>query len=234
MLRRLAPVLASAALAATPGCGDPGGISPVDVAAPEAACDPSAPPTRTASCVLDVDLGPGAGHGLERYPEVVFGPPVGGGARQGSLDVLSLGKGGRITLGFGGGAIVDAPGPDFIVFENAFYYARTEEHPDGDPARPFAELGEVAVSDDGVTWRAFPCARDAWPFDGCAGWRAVFSSPDDGVSPFDPDAAGGDAFDLAQIGVEHARFVRITDLSHAGAADNAGFDLDAVAVVHGE
>ena len=169
---------------------------------------------------------------MEAYPAIVFGPPHGAGARRGSTDVLSLGKGGRIALGFGGGAIVDGPGADFIVFENPFYYVPTKEHPEGDPARPFKELGEVAVSEDGATWHSFPCARDAYPFEGCAGWHAVFSSPEDGVSAYDPSVAGGDAFDLADIGVEHARFVRVTDLSRLGAGGSAGFDLDAVAVVH--
>ena len=145
---------------------------------------------------------------------------------------ISLGKGGSIALGFGGGAIVDGPGPDFLVFENAFYYVRTADHPEGDPTRPWKELGEVAVSEDGTSWRSFPCSKDAYPFEGCAGWHAVLSSPDDGVSPFDPVVAGGEAFDLADVGLPRARFVRVTDASKVGASDTAGFDLDAVAIVN--
>jgi hypothetical protein len=233
MLTRLAPALALAALGVATGCGDPGGLSPVDLGEPgdPVACDASAPATRTASCVLSVAYGPGAGFGQDRFPDVVFGPPQGGGPRKGGTDVLSLGAGGHIALGFGGGVIVDGPGPDFIVFENAFDIP-TKAHPEGDPAKPFAELGVVAVSDDGETWRSFACAGGAYPFTGCAGWHAVDSSPDDGISPFDPAVAGGDAFDLATIGLAHARFVRVTDRDGRGSGGMAGFDLDAVAVVN--
>jgi hypothetical protein len=62
----------------------------------------------------------------------------------------------------------------------------------------------------------------------------VYAGPE-GTDPTDPAAAGGDAFDLADIGVAHARFVRITD-SGANTYDGetGGFDLDAIAVVNGE
>ena len=53
-------------------------------------------------------------------PDIVLGPPVGGGALAGSLDVVSLGFSGEIVLCFEPNAIVDGPGADFIVFENAF------------------------------------------------------------------------------------------------------------------
>ena len=43
--------------------------------------------------------------------------------------------------------------------------------------------------------------------------------------------AGGDAFDLADLGLESANFVRIVD---SGANILGGFDLDAVVIVHGE
>jgi len=49
----------------------------------------------------------------------VLGPPRGK-PGAGSLHVLSLGVGGEIVLGFGG-SIVDGDGPDFVVFENAFF-----------------------------------------------------------------------------------------------------------------
>jgi hypothetical protein len=185
---------------------------------PDAACDQG-----FATTVVSVSYGPGAGFGQERMPAVVLGPPVGGGKMQGSTDVVSLGAGGEIVLGFAGG-IADGAGVDFIVFENAFQVG-------GDPTKPYAEPAEVSVSEDGATWTAFPCASKAYPYDGCAGWHAVFSTPDNGVSPFDPLAAGGDAFDLAAIGVASARYVRIRDLSASGAGTSAGFDLDAVAVI---
>jgi len=207
------------------GCaGDPDDPPP-GAPADADACDEAAPPTRTASCVNDLSAGEGAGYGMDRFPEVVFGEPLGGGASGGSLDVLSLGKGGEIVLGFGGNAIVDGEGVDFIVFENAFYVQ-------GDPDKVFKELGEVSVSADGAEWVTFSCRTDAYPHEGCAGWRATFANPEAGVSAFDPEVAGGDPFDLAEVGLAEARFVRIRDVSNFGAADTAGFDLDAVAIVN--
>src|SRR5262249_33142783 len=103
-------------------------------------------------------------------------------------------------------------------------------------------------------WATFPCAIDAAPyFPGCAGVYPVFATADDpdaalvpsttpiadlvGV-PFDqftpPAGSGGDSFDLADVGLAAARFVRIdagTQL-HDAQGMLAGFDLDAVAAVH--
>ena len=188
-------------------------------------CDPSAPASRTISCVLGFEPGDGAGFGQDDYPEIIYGEPEGGGIGKGSLDVLALGKGGAIVVGFGGGAIADGPGADFIVFENAFSIG-------GNTQSPFKELGEVSVSDDGETWTTFPCASEAYPYDGCAGWRPVLAGSEPGIDAFDPEAAGGDPFDLADVGLPGARFVRITDISNAGAGGTAGFDLDAVTIVN--
>lgn len=188
-------------------------------------CDSA--PTRAVSCVLSFTPGPGAGFGQEDFPEIVYGPPEGGGLKQGSLDVLSLGRGGEIIVGFGTNRVIDGPGADLIVFENAFAVS-------GDETVPFKELGEVAVSEDGETWVAFPCSTEVYPFEGCAGWRPVYSSADSGISPYDPAASGGEAFDLADLGLESARYVRIRDLGKIAAAPNAGFDLDAVTIVHDE
>src|SRR5947209_8553379 len=73
----------------------------------------------------------------------------------------------------------------------------------------------------------------------CAGWHAVYSNPSNGISPVDPARAGGDAFDLADVGLAHARFVRVRDKSRETCAppnrpNNAGFDLDAIAIVNAE
>ena len=142
------------------------------------------------------------------------------------MDVLSLGVGGQIVLSFGDRMIVDGPGPDLVVFENPFLIG-------GDPDAPFAELAEVAVSEDGESWHRFVCEPggdvERWP--GCAGWRLT--------AQFDPcaptaDTTGGDPFDLAELGLSRARYVRITDLSADGEAPSAGFDLDAVAILNAE
>jgi hypothetical protein len=79
--------------------------------------------SRFATSVESFSAGPGSAFGQAELPNVVLGPPKGLGETDGSLDVASLGNGGSITLGFAPSAIVDGPGPDFIVFENAFYVA---------------------------------------------------------------------------------------------------------------
>jgi len=217
-----AVTVAAALAAASLGCTEASGG-----ADPAMACQADAEPTRTASCVEAFTPGDGAGWGMDEFPDIVYGEPRGGGLAAGSLDVLSLGKSGEIVLGFGGNAIVDGDGVDLLVFENAFYVG-------GDPDKIFKELGEVSVSEDGSTWVPFPCHSDAAPYDGCAGWHPVLANPDEGISAFDPAVAGGDPFDLADVGLSRARFVRIKDISNFGATDNAGFDLDAVAIVHAE
>jgi hypothetical protein len=211
------------------GCGGAQGSDPNAVVEPiggsrhdggERACSPYV------TSVVSVAYGPGAGFGQDRFPGVVEGPPHGGGSWAGSLDVLSLGNGGSMVVELGD-SIVDAPGPDFIVFENPFGIG-------GDPTNPYADLGTVEVSADGTVFHGFPCVATSYPYGSCAGWHPVFANPDtNGVDPLDPNAAGGDAFDLADLqvdaGLGEVRFVRITDR-----ADVVGdFDLDAVGVVHG-
>jgi hypothetical protein len=209
------------------GGGDGGGL-------PVSGCDSSAAPARFISCVLSFEPGPGAGFGQTSplagarvFPEIIYGPPEGAGTGNGSTDVLSLGGGGEIAFGFGGNAIVDGPGVDFIVFENPFDI-------DGDATAPYAEPGEVSVSDDAVTWVTFPCHKEGYPYTGCAGWHPVLSNPDNGLSPFNATTGGGDPFDLADVGVAHARYVRVRDVSFKGGAPDEGFDLDAASIVNAE
>lgn len=188
---------------------------------------------RFATKVVSFTPGPCAGFGADEMPGVVLGPPVGAGGMQGSLDVVSLGIGGEIVVSFEPNAIVDGPGPDFIVFENAFYAG-------GNPDQPAADPGEVSVSEDGSTWKTYPCPAQATaPYGECAGWHPVFSAPGNGISPVDPSAAGGEAYDLAELGVKTARFVRIRDRSSATCEgqpkpNNLGFDLDAVSIVNAQ
>jgi hypothetical protein len=141
-----------------------------------------------------------------------------------------LGVGGEIVLSFAPNAIVNGPGVDFIVFENPFYI-------DGNAAEPYAEPGEVSVSEDGVNWSVYPCTATSYPYGDCAGWHAVYSSPSNGISPVDPAVAGGDPYDLADVGLASARFVRIRDVSgeicpDAGGPNTDGFDLDAISIVN--
>jgi hypothetical protein len=172
-----------------------------------------------ADCIESFEPGPEAAFGQEFLPDVVLGPPMPPGAG-GSLDVLSLGCDGQITLAFDPPGIVDGPGEDFIVYENPFATGDTT----------FAEPARVLVSDDGDVWRAFECVltgAEDWPPSGCAGVMPVFPG-DDGFS-------GGDAFDLADVGLDQARYVRLVDVSIAYFGSDVwctggpgGFDLDAV------
>jgi hypothetical protein len=178
--------------------------------------------------VVDHQFGPGQNTGQAEFPAPILGPPRGAsapGVCQGSVHVVSLGNGGYVVLAFDGNAIVDEPGPDFIVFENPF-------HVGCNPAEPFAELGTVAVSENGVTWVEFPCTASAPPYGACSGWHPVYANPDTNqIDPTDPAVAGGDAYDLSEIGVGIARYVKITD--RVDLTGSAGvYDLDAVAIVH--
>src|SRR5690606_27810741 len=97
-------------------------------------------------------------------------------------------------------------------------------------------------------------------FIGFAGIYPTFSNTQNGISPFDPLTAGGDAFDLADVGMPHASFVRITDTGttstnptidpdgdivndfgnlvdpspETSGGSTSGFDLDAVAARYTE
>lgn len=181
--------------------------------------------------VVSFTPGECSGFGAPDMPQIIQGPPVGAGDLKGSFDVVSLGIGGEIIVSVEPNAVVDGPGPDFIVFENAFYAS-------GNPAEPAADLGEVSVSDDGTTWKTYPCTPGpSAPYGACAGWHPVYSAPGNGISPVDPTKAGGEAYDLATVGLTSARFIRIKDLS-TGSCNvtpkpiNAGFDLDGIAVVN--
>jgi hypothetical protein len=182
-----------------------------------------------ASGVESFTPGTSAGYNQDKLPGIVLGPPVGEGNESGSLDVASLGAAGEIVLAFGNFSIVDGPGPDLVVFENAFW-------PSGDASAVFAELGEVSVSEDGETWETFPCDAEGdgeGNFPGCAGVTPTLVYDAEKLMPLDPAQSGGDAFDLADLGLKRARFVKIRDLETLPpGGTSAGFDLDAVGVIH--
>lgn len=182
-----------------------------------------------ASSVESFTPGGGAGYNQDKMPSIVLGPPQGKGTNSGSLDVVSLGAAGEIVLAFGDLGIVDGPGPDLVVFENAFW-------PNGEASAVFAELGEVSVSEDGETWQTFPCdsAGDGdGHYPGCAGVTPTLIYDAELLTPIEPALSGGDAFDLADLGLKRARFVKIRDLETLPPGGNSsGFDLDAVGVIH--
>jgi hypothetical protein len=173
--------------------------------------------------------GDGAGFNRSKLPDIALGPPRGAGSGEGGLDVVSLGSGGEIVLGFGERSIVDGPGPDLIVFENPFW-------PNGDASQVFAELGEVSLSEDGESWLAFACDTEGdgqGHYPGCAGVTPTLAYDPVALVPLDPTQTGGDAFDLAELGLARARYVKLRDLATIEAAGNtSGFDLDAVGIVN--
>ncbi|MCC6746869.1 MAG: cell surface protein [Deltaproteobacteria bacterium] len=188
--------------------------------------------------VVRVTYGAGAGLGQSQFPGVIQGGPGGGGAGGGSTgEVLSLGEGGEIVVDFGAYDIEDGPGADFIVYENPFLLS---------PFTPNAEPAQVAVSESGTAagdFKEFPCdlsrtrgdaGKQEWPYPGCAGVRPVLANVKENcLSSSDPVAGGGDAFDLATVGLKRARYVRLRDAGKAALGTNSrGFDLDAVVLVH--
>lgn len=190
---------------------------------------PESDPDPFVDRIVEFEPGDGAGFGKEMLPDIVLGPPQGGGKLAPSDHVLSLGKGGRITLEFVDNEVVDGDGPDFLIFENPFLKA-----PGDDPGNGFFELAKVEVSADGKVWKEFP--HDTISRKGCAGHHPVLSnSIENDIPATDPEKAGGDPFDLKDVGLKMIRFVRITDLDNAGGANGTtGFDLDAVAAVHSQ
>ena len=143
-----------------------------------------------------------------------------------TLGVSLLCNGGWVSIGFEDNAIVDEAGPDFIVFENAFFVGGSEDS-------VFAELASVAVSDDGEHWEEFPCSASEPPYGQCAGWHPTLANAaENDIDPLNPAVAGGDAFDLADVGLSQARFVRITDRPDLDAGLDGVFDLDAVSIVN--
>ena len=163
-----------------------------------------------------------------------------GPADDSGAQVVSLGEGGSLTLGFAE-PLTDHPGPDFAVFENAF--------DDG-----FLELAFVEVSSDGVVFVRFDslslgrervasyATLDARALAGLAGkYRKGYGTPFDLARLQNkPDVRSG-AVDLGAI-----RYVRLVDIIGDGretdsfgapiydptpTRDSAGFDLDAVGVL---
>lgn len=149
-----------------------------------------------------------------RTPQKALGYPgnSNGGNEGFTYDIVSLGRGGSITLRFPA-PIEDRPGFDFAVFENSF-------------DDTFLELARVEVSSDGNNFFAFPAFSltpnpvssfgnvDTTDIEQVAGkYRGGFGTP----------------FDLAQLAgtpgldLDHVRYVRLVDIVGDGNAPN---DLD--------
>jgi hypothetical protein len=158
--------------------------------------------------VVHFTPGPGGGFNQNNL-DLVLGKPEGGGASSGSTHVVSLGKGGQMTLKLG-----RAVTQGLKVFENGF-------GPNGKAIDP--ELAHVEVSPDGKQWFALK---------GTAGHNTVEKNSANHIN-VRTKAAGGDVFNFGDSGIPKGskmQFVRITDTGKnmAGAGGTAGFDLDAV------
>ncbi|MFT5731434.1 MAG: hypothetical protein ACJA2W_000521 [Planctomycetota bacterium] len=203
-----------------------------------------------------VQYNQGGGTGLFNTG-LILGGPQGGGFSGGSLDVLTLGTGGDVTLGFDV-TITNGPGADFTVFENGFVFSETV----------FAEVAMVEVSTDGTTFARFPTRYngDPGPLGGFAllpyatyegltgGLPGLANVLTNQVDPFNPVVSGGEAFDLAElvgqaevvsgsVDLAAIHFVRIVDVIGGTINDStgtpiwdsggdSGADIDAVAVIH--
>lgn len=178
-------------------------------------------------------------------PGIVLGPPKGTGLERGSKDVVSIGcgtndddgqsepYGGVIVLEFTDNTVWNGPGPDFTIFENVFYIRGSNGHLD--PETRFMEPAVVAVSQDGITFREFPCnfspryddtgvlnLRHPFVYNqGFAGVNPILSNGYD-PDPTDPYVSGGDSFDLGELGLDWIRYIRIESTGNRAMLDNDG------------
>jgi hypothetical protein len=198
----------------------------------------------------------GTGGGIFVHANILGGPQ-GGGLTNGSVDVLSLGSGGSVTLGFDV-TITDGPGADFSVFENALTFG----------GAVFAEVALIEVSTNGTDFARIPTRYDgpAGPlppfggepmgtFAGMTGGMPILTNVvTNSISPFDPVVSGGESFDLADLAndplvvsglvdLAQIHFVRLVDAPEGVFTDSFGHtiwdnggssssaDIDAVAVI---
>lgn len=171
----------------------------------------------------------------EPGPEVdaAFGDPRSavGQASGNSFDIVSLGRGGQITMIFDP-PIQNGPGWDFAVFENSF-------------SDTFLELAYVEASSNGVDFFRFD--SDSLTPSAVPGFGAVDPTNVQGLAGKYRQAYGT-PFDLADVGLATASHIRIVDIIGDGSCPDtsghpiydpyptfgsAGFDLDAVGVSNG-
>lgn len=131
-------------------------------------------------------------------------------------EIVSLGRNGWVALGFEGN-IVDGTGADFTVFENAFQFA----------GGIFDEWLMVSVSQDGETWVTFP-------YDSLTGAGMAGRTPTNGgnANYLDATQSGGNSFDLADVGLAWAKYVKVTDATKFQTPDKLSAELDAIIAIH--
>jgi hypothetical protein len=175
------------------------------------------------SAVVDYRFGTSQtfGQSSEYFPANVIGPVSVvsslNAPSSSPTDIVSIGKGGYITVTFES-PILDGPGADFIVFENPFLYAG---------GQVFDEWLRVEASADGDTWYAFP--YDTITGEGFAGRTPTAPAPADYRNPA---TSGGDAFDIALLGLDTVRYIRLWDATEYQTPDRLAAELDAVVAIH--
>jgi len=151
-----------------------------------------------------------------------------GPAEGSTLKVVSLGRGGQMTLKFDP-PIRDLPGDDFAIFENSFSHT-------------FLELAFVEVSQDGVNFERF--ANDSVTTESSN--RIIASDIDGFAGKY--IVGKGTPFDLADLGLFEVSYVKLIDVIGGESLDSsgdvifdppatqisAGFDLDGIAVLNKE
>lgn len=166
------------------------------------------------------------------FPKNIFGKPFENAdsiaPNSSPYDLLSLGLGGEIIVGFKDYKITDKPGIDFIVYENVMKNQITEKY--------FVEPAEISVSNDGINFIPFPF--DTATLKGAAGITPTLGKMVD----IDVLKSGGDGFDIADLGLKEVKYIKIKDVTKIIMNPNhryydktlSGFDLDAVLAVHFE
>jgi hypothetical protein len=164
--------------------------------------------------------------GSFQTPGLATGQAVGN-----SSDIVSLGRGGQITMIFNP-PIQNGAGWDFAVFENAF-------------SDTFLELAYVEASSNGVDFFRFD-NDSLTPFP-VSGFGSVDTTNVQGLAGKYRQAYGT-PFDLDDVGLATASHIRVIDIVGDGTyldtsgdviydpyptVDSAGFDLEAIGVSNG-
>lgn len=170
-----------------------------------------------------------------------------------STDIVSIGRGGQLTVAFDEAVTDDAGNPfgvDLLVFGNQFYVTNAAGRVSG----LFQEGGTIELSANGVDWvLATPTAESGFATNGFVDTVDLEFGTDAGTIPtdftrpvdpgFDPfgltreqvvagyaGSGGGLGIDIGAYGLSEVRYVRVSNASDgAGTPDIDGFaDVSAV------
>ncbi len=171
--------------------------------------------------------GQNAGQSSEYFPMNIFGLPFANASEivpaSAPNDLCSIGFAGEIIVGFKHKIVVDGQGADFTIFENVMRNEITDII--------FMEPAIISVSYDGISYLDFPF--DTLTLEGCAGTKPTNGNE----NSFNPALSGGNSFDLATIGIQKIKYIKIKDFSiylnnhpeHPHYDPTlSGFDLDAL------